>query len=155
MVGQPHGPLLVEQGVFREHAVQRAAELVDDARMHAPVDPAREIAAGDALADGKAHDAIADRRHLAGAVAQRNDARPRGQRIGAVEDHCVAPVDRGGTHPHHDLMRARLRHRLLPQHQLLDASLLLKSIGLHLSPSEYVDRFTYYVDRLSYCWQGL
>lgn len=140
MVGQPRRPLFVENGVFGQHAVQRAAELVDEPGIDAAVDPAGEIAACHAIADGKAGDGIADGDNITGPIAQRNDAVARRQRIRTVEDHRVAPVERGGANAHHDLMRFRLRLRRVAHHQAFGPAGSFKTVAAHVDLlKKYVD----------------
>jgi len=131
MIGQSHRPLFVEHGTLSQHAVQCAAELVDQPGIDAAIDPAGEVAAGDAVADGKAGDGIADRDDVTGAVAQRHDALARWQRIGAAKDQCVAAIERGGPHSHHDLMRFRFRPRLVAHRQGFGSIKPFKTVAAH------------------------
>src|SRR5262249_61272907 len=74
--GYLHGPLLVEEGMLCEHAVDGAAELVDDVPLHLAVAPSREIATGYPVANLEPRDRVARRHHLAGAVAEGHHAAP-------------------------------------------------------------------------------
>jgi hypothetical protein len=55
--------------MLREHAVERAAELLEDVVVDRAPFPAREIVAGDAIAQTKTRHVLADRDHFTGAIA--------------------------------------------------------------------------------------
>src|SRR5262249_56852575 len=63
--GYLHGPLLVEEGMLGEHAVEGAPELVDDVPPYRTVAPAREVAAGHSVAHLESRDRVAAGHHLA------------------------------------------------------------------------------------------
>src|SRR5262249_22833915 len=79
--GDFHSPLLVEEGTLREHAVEGAAELVDDVPLHLTVAPAREVATGRPVAYLEPRDRVARGHHLAGAIAQGDHAAPSRQAL--------------------------------------------------------------------------
>src|SRR5262249_29698039 len=131
MRGNLHRPLLVEHGKLGEHAVERAAELIDDVPVHPAVAPAREIATGHAIADPEACDRIADGHNFPRTVAEGNHSLLRGQRIGARENERVSLVERRRVDSDHDFRRAGLRILSRTHDDTVDASDLVEVIGTH------------------------
>jgi hypothetical protein len=126
-----HGPLLVEEGMLSEHAVEGAAELVDDVPLHHAVAPVREVAAGHSVAHRESRDRIARGHHLAGAVAERDHAAPGRERIRPREDEGVALVQRRRVDTDQDLRGARLGLVTLAQDDAIEASDLVELICTH------------------------
>jgi hypothetical protein len=120
--GYLHRPLLVEEGMLREHAVEGAAELVDDVSLHLAVAPAREVTTGHPVAHLEPRDRVARGHHLAGAVAEGHHAAPGRQRIRPGEDEGVPFVQRRRADTDQDLRGSGLGLVTLAQDDTIGAS---------------------------------
>ena len=112
--------VLLQHGIFGEHAVDPAAER---ARLHVgrrlAARPALKEAAGNAVADLYPGDAGADLDHFAGAVGQRNDVVAHRHAVGAAHDAEIAEIERAGRDLDQDLAVRRLRLRQIdPDHAI-------------------------------------
>src|SRR5439155_10246358 len=56
---------------------------------------------------------------------------PRRQRVGLLEDHEVAAIERSGANPDHDLGRAGLRDRFLVERDPGDVAEFVQAIDVH------------------------
>ena len=132
--GDFHRALLLQHDVFRQHAVDAAAER---GRLHVgrrlAARPALEEVAGDLVADLDAGDAGADLDHFAGAVRQRNDVVAHRHAVGAAHDAEIAEVERAGRDLDQHLAMAGRRLRPLDLGQRVDAGAALgQLIGTHV-----------------------
>src|SRR5262249_26200243 len=126
--GDFHGPLLVEEGTLREHAVESAAELVDDVPLHLTVAPAREVATGHPVAYLETRYRVARGHHLAGAIAQGDHAAPGRQRVRPREDECVPLVQRRRVDTDQNLRGAKFGLVTLADDDAIGASELVELI---------------------------
>ena len=95
--GDFHRALLLQHDVFRQHAVDGAAERGGlHVRRRLAAGPAREEIAGHLVADLHPRDAGADLDHLAGAVGERDDVFLRRHAVGAAHDAEIAEIERAG-----------------------------------------------------------
>ena len=125
--------VLLQHGIFGEHAVDRAAER---ARLHIlarlAARPALEEAARDLVADLHTGDARADLDHLAGAVGQRHDLVAHRHAVGAAHDAEVAEIERAGRHLDQHLAVLRFRLRQIDAGHRFDTGAAFRQlIGTH------------------------
>jgi hypothetical protein len=134
MVGDPYSPFLVQEGQLRQHAVERASELVEDIGGDRTAFPAREVVAGDAVAKPKSGDLIADLDDLPSAVAERYDSGACAKGVRATQDEQIALIQRRSAYPDDDFMRAWIRRLALPLNDAAGVSGFLELVGTHGSP---------------------
>jgi hypothetical protein len=105
MVRQFHQPLLVEQPVLRQHALDRAAQRTGGViRGNLAANPALHEAGSDPVPDRDAGDVGANPDNLAGAVGEGDEVGQRRASGGAAGgDHQVSVIQRGRAHPHQHL----------------------------------------------------
>src|SRR5215468_6258062 len=94
--------------MLREHAVEGAAELVDDVPLHLAVAPACEVATGYPVTHLETRDRVAHGYNLAGAVAEGHHPALGWQGIRSGQDERVPFVQRRRVDTDQDLRRAGL-----------------------------------------------
>ena len=138
-----HHALLLQHHVFRQHAVDAAAE---GAGLHIrgglAAGPALEEAAGDLVTDLHAGDAGTHLDHLAGAVGQGDDIVAHRHPVCAAHDAEIAEVERARRDLDQHLAIGRLGIGALDLDQRVDAGAAFwQLIGTHvLSSPLYIDK---------------
>ena len=126
MGGDLDESLLVGEDEFRQHAVTRAAELLHpEVGLDASIAPTWKIGGGDPVAGREPCHALADSDDHAGSVADRHHALRRRQWVLSAQNEEVAVVERSRVHAYERFPRARLRHRIVTQHDSIRAAELV------------------------------
>src|SRR5262249_8115483 len=150
--GDLHGPLLVEEGILREHAVEGAAELVDDVPLQLAIAPAREVATGHPVADVESRYRIARGHHLTRAVAEGHHTKLGRQRIRPGEDERVPFVQRRRVDTDDYLGGARLGLVPLTEDDTVGASELVELIQTHGASIEGARAAVDYLEVIARAW---
>ena len=150
-------PVLLERGVFREHAVAVAAQ---SAALHRiadiPAQPGLVEDPSHAVAHLHARHVRTDLDDLTGTIGEGDHLRtdPAGPVL-ADGDGQVAKVERGCVHPHEHLPTGRLRHLFFHEGERFDSFELGQSVESHDQKASSNESFSLDMSSTKRCFTSL